>query len=127
VRRATPILRGRLRPLVRRSQPLTGDLAPATRQLSAVTPKLSGAFQVLTYLVNELAYNPPGRDEGFLFWAAWFAHNTDSIMSAGDANGAVFRGLALGSCSTLTEQPGLSKIAGMLSKLLPICQKTGGQ
>ena len=29
----------------------------------------------------------PGRDEGYLYWAAWLGHNGDSVFSAGDGNG----------------------------------------
>ena len=28
-----------------------------------------------------------GRDEGYLFWAAWLGHNTASLYSAGDGTG----------------------------------------
>ena len=28
---------------------------------------------MLNSLVNELAYNPPGPEEGYLFWNAWVA------------------------------------------------------
>jgi hypothetical protein len=36
---------------------------------------------------------------------SWFAHNSNSVFSTGDANGTVIRGLAMGSCSSLA-QPG---------------------
>src|SRR4051794_1571830 len=103
--RATePVLRTRVRPLVRRTQPIAAHLAPATRDLSAVTPSLTTAFHVLSYLSNELAYNPPGDDEGFIHWAAWFTHNLDSFVSTQDAHGATWRGLALFDCTLASRQ-----------------------
>jgi phospholipid/cholesterol/gamma-HCH transport system substrate-binding protein len=56
---------------------------------------------VLNYLGNELGYNPPGPEEGYLFWAAWFMHNQASVTSTEDAHGAVVRGLAQVGCSSL--------------------------
>ena len=37
--------------------------------------------RILNYLANELGYNPPGSEEGYLFWLSWFAHNADSLFS----------------------------------------------
>ena len=102
---AEPVLRTKIRPLVRSLQPLARDLRPAVSHLNAVTPDLSTAFQVLNYVVNETAYNPPGDNEGFLYWTAWFAHNAASMLSVEDAHGGMWRGLALIQCSSLTGQP----------------------
>jgi phospholipid/cholesterol/gamma-HCH transport system substrate-binding protein len=54
---------------------------------------------------NILGYDPGGGRKGYLFWLAWFAHNANSMLSTGDAHGAVWRGMALFSCASLT-QPG---------------------
>jgi phospholipid/cholesterol/gamma-HCH transport system substrate-binding protein len=101
LRTGTPILRKDLRPLVREATPLLRRLRPSLRDLNRTTPNLVRVGHVLNYLANELGYNPPGREEGFLFHLAWFAHNTNSLVSVEDANGAVVRGLAQFSCSTL--------------------------
>ena len=51
-----------------------------------VEPRRSSpAFKVLTYVTNELAYNPAATNPGFLYWLAWFAHNADSFISTSDA------------------------------------------
>jgi phospholipid/cholesterol/gamma-HCH transport system substrate-binding protein len=91
-----------LRGLVTEAQPIARDLAPATSDLSAQTPALTTSFRVLNYVVNELGYNPPGDDEGMLFWTAWFFHNADSFLSTEDAHGAVWRGLPIVSCTSAT-------------------------
>jgi phospholipid/cholesterol/gamma-HCH transport system substrate-binding protein len=116
--KAEPIIRTRLRPLVRELQPVTRDLVPATRDLSSVTPTLSSAFKVLNYTVNELAYNPEGDDEGFLFWLSWFAHNGNSFTSSQDAHGSAWRGVALVSCDSLINTAGDLGSAG--STLAPL-------
>ncbi|MTD44388.1 hypothetical protein GKE82_08795 [Conexibacter sp. W3-3-2] len=123
VREAVPILRDRLRPLVRESQPLARDLAPATRSLSAVTPSLTTAFRGLNYIVNTLAHNPEGKDEGYLFWIAWFAHNGMSFISNEDANGAAWRGMLLFDCATLYAFDGIGPLLSQLGDLAPFCPK----
>ena len=48
---------------------------------------------MLDEVANAVAYNPPGSEEGYLFWTAWFFHNTASVFSSSDVHGAVTRGL----------------------------------
>jgi phospholipid/cholesterol/gamma-HCH transport system substrate-binding protein len=81
--------------------PLARQLTPLHRALSQGVPPLIDSFRVLNYTVNELAYNPGGRNPGFLYWLAWFAHNADSFLSTSDANGPVWRTLALATCPGL--------------------------
>ena len=57
--------------------------------------------KVVNDLLNTLAFNPDGPEEGFLFWASWANHAGASIFSTQDAHGPVRRGIILGSCSTL--------------------------
>ena len=99
------LVRAQLRPFAREAQPLAREVIPATRRLSDATPYLTRAFQVLAYVTNELAYNPPGDDEGHLFWLSWLAHNTASLFSTEDAHGAVARGFLMVSCDTLRVDP----------------------
>ncbi len=121
VRTATPVLRDQIRPLVRELQPAARDLGPVTTALTAQTPDLSRAFQVLTYTVNSLAYNPAGSDEGYLYWLAWFAHNAASVGSVQDAQGPATRGLALFSCDSLTASSLLGAILPQFLSTLPVC------
>lgn len=100
---ATPILRRQLRPFTREAQPALRDMAPALVDLDDMTPHLERSFRVLQYWVNETAYNPPGDDEGGLFWYSWAAHNLASWFASGqDANGGLGRGTVVASCSEAT-------------------------
>ncbi|MEX2195957.1 MAG: MlaD family protein [Thermoleophilaceae bacterium] len=88
-----------VRPLVVEAQPLVRDLGTATSRLAALAPNMTSALQALNYAFNELAYNPPGDDEGFLFWLAWWAHNwLDAGALSGDAHGGVARVMLAASC-----------------------------
>ena len=103
VREATPIVRDRLRPFVRSGIPALRELRPATEALQGTATDLPAIVRRVNYIVNELLYNPPGSEEGYLFWTSWFFHNGASMLSTQDAHGAVWRGLALFSCSTLQQ------------------------
>jgi phospholipid/cholesterol/gamma-HCH transport system substrate-binding protein len=95
---STAIAHG-IAPFVTAAEPLARELVPTVENLHAETPYLSGTFQVLEYLVNELAYNPDkGDNQGFLFWISWFVHNFNSMTSFADANGGIGRATALATC-----------------------------
>jgi phospholipid/cholesterol/gamma-HCH transport system substrate-binding protein len=97
----TPIIQNQLRPFARAALPVAKVLRPAARDLAVVTPKLTTSVKVLNYLLNELAYNPPGKEEGYLFWASWASHDGATVFSTQDAHGPIRHGLVLASCSTL--------------------------
>jgi phospholipid/cholesterol/gamma-HCH transport system substrate-binding protein len=118
---AVPIVRDKLRPLVREIQPLARNLAPTTADLTASTPSLISAFKVLNYVAGELGYNPPGSNEGFIFWLAWFAHNGDSFLSTEDQNGSVWRGIGEIDCNTLVNEPSLVPLLQAVLGKLPVC------
>jgi phospholipid/cholesterol/gamma-HCH transport system substrate-binding protein len=121
LRETTPIIENQLRPFARDALPVVKVLRPAARDLSLVTPKLTTTLEVANYLLNELTYNPPGKEEGYLFWASWLNHAGASVFSTQDAHGPIRRGTILASCSTLgvldqigSVQPGLGTLAGLL-------------
>lgn len=120
LRDAAPILRDDLRPLVRDATPLLRDLRPSVRRLNPATRDLVRTGKVLNYVVNTLGYNPPGAEEGYLFWLAWFQHNANSILSIEDAHGAIWRGLVVVGCSSAAEVLNANPaLAPLLSA--PIC------
>lgn len=98
---ATNALQGQVRPLVQRATPLLSALAPAINHLSQATPDLTDAGLALHYFVNELAYNPQHKNQGYLYWLDWFFHNWNSLASSGDANGPVARADVVVNCSSL--------------------------
>ena len=115
----------RVRGLIGPALPVARDLDPALRDLAAVTPHLRRAFDVLTYVVNELGHNPEGPEEGYLFWLTWFAHNANSILSIDDAQGVAWRGALLMSCSSYGA---LQSAAPLLATLAaaPVCPEDAG-
>ena len=127
-REAEPLLRTRIRPLVRDARPLVRDLRPAAFDLARSTPELRRTFAVLNNFLNMAAFNPrgregpdvAGREEGFLFWIAWVSHQSANLFATADANGPFRPSLVAGSCQTfrglVTDQPELE----FLMNLTPI-------
>ncbi len=100
-RDTTPVIKNQLRPFSVAIQPLAKALSPASAKLAAATPPLTRSVQVLNALFNELAYQPGGSEQGYLFWGSWLAHNALSLTNLQDAHGPVVRGLFMGTCGEL--------------------------
>jgi phospholipid/cholesterol/gamma-HCH transport system substrate-binding protein len=92
-------------PFINAVLPLASQLPALTSNLKVEVPALIKSFKVVDYVVNELAYNPGGKNPGFLYWLPWFAHNADSFLSTSDANGPAWRIVALTSCASLKSFP----------------------
>ncbi len=101
LRTTTPVIRNELRPFARDVQPTVRDLRSAAADLAVVTPRLTKTVRVVNSLLNTLAYNPPGREEGYLYWASWANHNAATLWGTQDAHGPIRRGIVLVSCSGL--------------------------
>ncbi len=120
---STPIIRDQIRPFTRVATPVVSALRPAAKDLTALTPDLTSVFRILNYAVNELGYNPPGSEEGYLFWLPWFNHNLGGLYTTGDADGTIRRGEILLSCASLTLVEGVGaaipsvQIIGVLTNL----------
>jgi len=123
---STPVVQNQIRPFVVAARPLVRQLQPAAINLAKATPGLTGSFQVLNHLFNDLGYYPPGKDEhGWLWWLAWLDHNGRTLFSIQDANG-VYRPLFLqGSCAALNQiAQGITGSEALLN-LAPIIGATG--
>ena len=115
---ATPVIKNRIRPFVRAARPDLPPLNVAAKRYSKASPKLTTITKMINRLGNMAAYNPHGaegcpggqcspqpngkqRDEGYLYWAAWLAHNGNSVFANQDANGLYRRVYFTASCNTL--------------------------
>ena len=108
---ATPVLRDEIRPFVRAARKSVPDLRKAADRFSSAAPRLTTMTRKLNRLANMAALNPKGaepagtegRDEGYLYWAAWLGHNGDTVFSAGDGNGFYRRIYFTVGCDQLIE------------------------
>jgi phospholipid/cholesterol/gamma-HCH transport system substrate-binding protein len=143
VKEAAPITEKQIRPFVRGAREPVRDLRPAATDLAAANPDLTRSFHELNRFFNMASYNPGGkeklsgpndtnRDEGYLFWAAWVGHITNSLFSTADSTGPFRRSLFAVNCNTLRDSvlenaPELEVILGVTDLLNDpgLCPKAG--
>jgi phospholipid/cholesterol/gamma-HCH transport system substrate-binding protein len=109
-------VRDQIRPFTRKTQTVLKHVKQGARPLGATAKGLAKSFGDLTRLFNALAYNPPGGEEGFLFWLAWLNHNTNNLFLQ-DAHGPLRRALVLQTCSTAILAEGLASARPFLRTL----------
>ena len=72
--------------------PSAKALKPAATDLAESLPGLTDTLDVLNSLFNGIAYNPSGKQEGYLYWLGWANHLGAAIFTAADAHGPIRRG-----------------------------------
>ena len=120
LRETTPIVRTQLRPFARDVRPTVRDLRRAAEDLAVVTPRFTRTVKVLNAFLNMLAYNPPGSEEGYLFWSAWTAHAGATIFTTQDAHGPIRRGLVVISCPAFAVLDQVTAANPQLSTLIQL-------
>lgn len=98
-RNTTAPIRDQIRPFTRKVEPVLNHLAQGSVPLAKSSVNLRRGFTSLNQLLNGLAYNPPGSKEGFLFWASWLNHDSNSALALQDANGPLTRGVVVLTCA----------------------------
>jgi phospholipid/cholesterol/gamma-HCH transport system substrate-binding protein len=93
-------IRDQIRPFTKKVQPVIRHLTQGARPLQETANGLKGGFTSLNQLLNGLAYNPPGGQEGYLFWLSWLNHNGNSTLTTSDSSGPLVRGVVVLSCAT---------------------------
>jgi phospholipid/cholesterol/gamma-HCH transport system substrate-binding protein len=129
----TPIFKNEIRPFAREILPTVNALEPSLKGLAESFPHLATSFSVLNELFNELAYNPGKTRPSFGFFAAWAAHNLNSVVSSSDAHGVLARALVYLNCGVLpllapaaTINPTVNIIVGLINPpTKAACQAAG--
>jgi phospholipid/cholesterol/gamma-HCH transport system substrate-binding protein len=93
-------IQNQIRPFTTQVASPVSHIAQLSQGLGQATPGLKTGFTDLNLGLNALAYNPPGGDEGFLFYVPWLNHNLNATYLLQDAYGPIRRGQLLVSCST---------------------------
>ena len=119
-RETIPPIRDQVRPFARDAQPAVRALRPAARDLAKIVPRLRESFNVINTLLNALGYNPPGTEEGYLFWGLWLNHIGASVYSTQDAHGLIRRGIIFTDCIALGALEATRKIDNQLGTLIDL-------
>ncbi len=96
-----PVIQNQLRPFTEEVQPIARELRAPANALAKSTPNLVKFTEVFNALFNELAYDPPGKENGYLFYLPWANHNTNSTVSSQDGISTLRRSVIAASCSQL--------------------------
>lgn len=99
-RQTTGPIKNQIRPFTTLIKTSIVHTRQASKQLAQTTPPLRDSLKLLNQLLNELAFNPSGSNEGFLFWLTWLNHNTNATFNIEDAQGPLQRWLPLLGCQT---------------------------
>jgi phospholipid/cholesterol/gamma-HCH transport system substrate-binding protein len=100
-RATTPVIRDTVRPLVRETRPVITQLRPTINRLSSATGDLFTTLRTVNRVLDILAYNPPGNEEGYLFWLTWANHLGANVFNTQDAHGPIRRGTVIVGCDAL--------------------------
>jgi phospholipid/cholesterol/gamma-HCH transport system substrate-binding protein len=93
-------IQNQIRPFTVQVQSPVHHVAQISQGLGLSTPALKTGFTDLNMGLNALAFNPPGDQEGFLFYVPWLNHDLNATYALQDAYGPIRRGIVLESCST---------------------------
>jgi phospholipid/cholesterol/gamma-HCH transport system substrate-binding protein len=125
-----------VRPLVRETRPVINELRPTIGKLSSATGNLYRTLRTVNAVLDILAYNPPGNEEGYLFWLTWANHLGANVFNTQDAHGPIRRGAVVAGCDVLAivDQVGqVNEVLGTITELvnLPrnssVCSQPQGQ
>jgi phospholipid/cholesterol/gamma-HCH transport system substrate-binding protein len=110
-RQTKAAVHSQLRPFARSARQPLRSLRSAVRGLPRTSTAARGTLATLNRFFDEFAYVAPGsRGASAAFWAAWAAHQLNSVVSSQDAQGAFTHTLTMTSCESLRLLPGF--IAG---------------
>jgi len=99
-RQSLPILSDQVTPFTRQVRPTVKTLAQAAKPVRNTVRGFRDTIKPLNYGLNQLAYNPPGGAEGYLFYLPWLNHNMNATYLQ-DAGGPIRRGIVLLTCNTI--------------------------
>ena len=95
-----PAIREQIRPFTKEVAPTVRSLKRGAQPLAQSSAALDQSLSELNQILNALAYNPQGDDEGYLFYLSWLNHNLNAGSFLQDGNGPIARGLFMYTCLT---------------------------
>lgn len=110
LRETTPVIQDQLLPLTKRTLPTVRRLRTAVGATNDIAPDATAVLKELNVAGNLLAYDPPGDEQGYLFWGQWLSHLAPWIFNTQDANGPIRRGQLMFTCDTLKDLAGVGAV-----------------
>jgi phospholipid/cholesterol/gamma-HCH transport system substrate-binding protein len=98
-RQTTGPIRDQIRPFTRQVRPVLTHLNEGADDLDTSVSSFGNSLGAINSLLNELAYNPKGKKESFLFYLPWLNHDLNSTFNLVDAGGPISRAVLMLSCN----------------------------
>jgi phospholipid/cholesterol/gamma-HCH transport system substrate-binding protein len=114
----TAPIRDQIRPFTRQIRPVLNHANEGSAPLSKTVRGFGNSLGGFNSFLNELAYDPKGPRESFLFYLPWLNHNFNAAFRLQDANGPALRGLVMISCTGADLGYGFANTRPFLKTLL---------
>jgi phospholipid/cholesterol/gamma-HCH transport system substrate-binding protein len=114
----SPVLDGQITPFARQVAPPLKTVRAAAKPFAKTVESFRDTLKPLNYGVNELAFNPSGSTQSYLFYLPWLNHDLNSNDGLQDAAGPLRRGQVMLSCQTASLAEGFANGRPFLSTLL---------
>ncbi len=98
-RQTTAPIRDQIRPFTREIRPVLTHANEASGPFNKTVRGFGNALGGFNSFLNELAYNPKGSKESYLFYLPWLNHNFNAAFRLQDAGGPALRSMVLISCT----------------------------
>ena len=92
-------IRDQIRPFTRQTRPVLTHTKEGAAAFDKSVKGFGNSLGAFNSFLNELAYNPKGSKESFLFYVPWVNHNLNAAYNLADARGPILRSLVLISCN----------------------------
>ncbi len=114
----TAPIRDQIRPFTREIRPLLNQANEGSGPLEKTVKGFGNSLGGFNSFLNELAYNPKGSAESYLFYVPWLNHDFNAAFNLQDGGGPVLRGLTMISCTGASLGYGFVETRPVLKTLL---------
>lgn len=115
-----PVIDRQITPFARQVAPPLRTVRATAKPFAKTVQSFRDLLKPLNYGFNELAYDPPGSAEGYLFYLPWLSHDLNAGYMLQDAAGPLRRGIVQLTCQTATLANGFANGRPFLRTLLQV-------
>jgi phospholipid/cholesterol/gamma-HCH transport system substrate-binding protein len=115
-----PVLDQQITPFARQVAPPLRTVRATAKPFAKTVQSFRDTLKPLNYAFNELAYDPPGSGQGYLFYLPWLNHDLNTGYLLQDAAGPLRRGIVQLTCQTATLANGFANGRPFLRALLQV-------
>jgi phospholipid/cholesterol/gamma-HCH transport system substrate-binding protein len=116
----SPLIDQEITPFARQVAPPLRTVRATAKPFAKTVQSFRDTLKPLNYGFNELAYDPPGSGQSFLFYLPWLNHDLNAGYGLQDAAGPLRRGMVMLSCQTATLANGFANGRPFLRTLLQL-------